>query len=387
MFPPIRKAIIEGLNKVFNDNRYSDAALESLTKTNRKLGSRDRRSIAENLYGIVRHFRRLCKVAGVKYPKAHYSPEDFDAVMSTFEKSNSGKDIQRGNMTGPDWFSVSDDFYKTLVDELGVEKAEKYITEMNVQAPVFFRANLLLTDRNKLKQKFLAEDVKVSDVGGSDIALKLLERKNVFTLESFTSGLFEVQDIGSQEISQALSPEPGDRIVDACAGAGGKTLHLAALMKNKGKILALDTLDKKLDELKKRARRAKVDIVETRVIDSNKVIKRLKDTADRLLLDVPCTGSGVLKRNPDTKLRFSVAELERLKLIQTEILIDYSMMVKPGGVMVYSTCSILPSENEKQIEKFLDANKSTWRLDMQKTIEPTAELSDGFYICRLVRQA
>jgi len=173
------------------------------------------------------------------------------------------------------------------------------------------------------------------------------------------------------------------RVVDACAGGGGKTLHLAALMKNKGRIIAMDTEDWKLDELKKRARRAGAsDIIETRVIDSSKVIKRLENSADQLLLDVPCSGLGVLRRNPDAKWKLSADFIEKVKIQQLEILSQYSSMLKPGGVLVYSTCSIFPSENEKQVESFLQSEGGKFDLLEQKTLLPSAGF-DGFFMARM----
>lgn len=176
------------------------------------------------------------------------------------------------------------------------------------------------------------------------------------------------------------------RVIDACAGGGGKTLHLAALMQNKGKVLALDTVDWKLDELKKRAKRAGVGNIETRVIESSKSIKRLHESADRLLLDVPCSGLGVLRRNPDAKWKLSEKFLGEVRETQRKIVNDYSPMLKPGGLMVYSTCSILPSENEKQVESFINAHAGAYELLEQKHILPS-EGFDGFYMALIKRGA
>ena len=183
-------------------------------------------------------------------------------------------------------------------------------------------------------------------------------------------------------IAPFLQVKPGMRVIDACAGAGGKTLHLAALMQNKGRIIALDTEGWKLEELKKRGRRAGVANVETRVIESSKTIKRLEKSADRLLLDVPCSGLGVLKRNPDAKWKLSVEFIDRVKAIQQQILTDYTSMLKPGGLFVYSTCSLFPSENEQQVEKFLKANSNKFELQEQKTILPSDGF-DGFFMARM----
>ena len=176
------------------------------------------------------------------------------------------------------------------------------------------------------------------------------------------------------------------RVIDACAGGGGKTLHLAALMKNKGRIIAMDTEAWKLDELKKRARRAGVGNIEPRVIESSKTIKRLENSADRLLLDVPCSGLGVIKRNPDAKWKLTPEFMERVKELQQHILADYSTMLKTNGLMVYSTCSLLPSENEKQVEKFLESRKDKFELLEQKWLKPS-EGFDGFYMALIQRKA
>ena len=194
--------------------------------------------------------------------------------------------------------------------------------------------------------------------------------------------MFEVQDAASQFIAPFLRVSPGMRVIDACAGAGGKTLHLAAIMKNKGRIIAMDVEAFKLEELQKRAKRAGVNNLEIKHIESSKTIKRLENSADRLLLDVPCSGLGVLKRNPDAKWKLSPEFIENVKELQQHILQDYCSMLKKDGLMVYSTCSVLPSENERQVEKFLERNGDKFELVDQKHIWPT-EGFDGFYMALL----
>jgi 16S rRNA (cytosine967-C5)-methyltransferase len=183
-----------------------------------------------------------------------------------------------------------------------------------------------------------------------------------------------------------MEVEPGMKVIDACAGAGGKSLHLAALMKNKGQIISLDIYEKKLMELQRRARRNGVHIVEARMIESNKTIKRLKEKADRLLLDVPCSGLGVLRRNPDAKWKLSPSFLETVKITQQNLLRDYASMVKPGGKLIYATCSVLPSENEDQVKTFLDSKEGRlFSLEEQKTLLPNDFGYDGFFMARLLR--
>jgi 16S rRNA (cytosine967-C5)-methyltransferase len=172
------------------------------------------------------------------------------------------------------------------------------------------------------------------------------------------------------------------RVVDACAGAGGKTLHLASLMENKGQLIALDIYEKKLEDLKKRAKRNGVHNVDTRLITSTKIIKKLNNTADRLLIDAPCSGLGVIRRNPDSKWKLQPEQIERLKETQAEILDNYSQIVKVGGKMVYATCSILPSENEMQVEKFLE-NHNEFKLLSERKISPAQSGFDGFYMALL----
>jgi 16S rRNA (cytosine967-C5)-methyltransferase len=276
------------------------------------------------------------------------------------------------------------------MDELGVrelgDRWEQELHALNEEAPVVLRTNTLKISKDELQRKLSEEDVQTEALADFPDALVLEQRQNVFVAPSFKEGLFEVQDAASQLIAYFLRVEPGLRVIDACAGAGGKTLHLAALMKNKGRIIAMDVEQWKLDELQKRARRAGVSNLEPRLIDSSKVIKRLENTADRLLLDVPCSGMGVLKRNPDAKWKLSAAFISEVQLTQAKILNDYSKVLKPGGFMVYSTCSVLPSENEKQVENFLASQDGKFSLVEEQHVWPSDGF-DGFYMALLKRNA
>jgi len=297
----------------------------------------------------------------------------YSASNSIEEKIKSIQSIRKIRESIPDWMDGLG------AAELGEEKWEKEIHALNEQAKVVLRANTLKTTKQELQKKLLESEIETEVSLNYPDALILKKRKNVFTSSAFKEGLFEVQDASSQLVAPFLQLKNGMRVIDSCAGAGGKTLHISALMNNKGKVVALDNVQWKLDELKKRARRAGSSNVETHCIDSPEDFKRFENTADRLLLDVPCSGLGVLRRNPDAKWKLSLEFIKKVKIVQQKILNDYSIMLKRGGLMVYSTCSILPSENEKQIERFLSEKQNEYELTEQKIIYPS-EGFDGFYM-------
>jgi 16S rRNA (cytosine967-C5)-methyltransferase len=213
----------------------------------------------------------------------------------------------------------------------------------------------------------------------------LSKRQTLQKTEAFANGLFEIQDAASQQVAPLLAIKPGMNIIDACAGAGGKTLHLAALSQNKGQITALDVEARKLEELKRRARRAGVTNIKTFPVGNGGIIKQLQASADRLLLDVPCSGLGVLRRNPDAKWKLSLPFIETVRQTQQNILQNYSTMLKPRGIMVYATCSILPSENEQQVELFLQKN-SNFEMISSHRLSPASSNTDGFFMAALQRK-
>lgn len=390
----LSEAVVHGLELIFEEGKYADKVIEKILKSNPKWGARDRRFIAETIYDIVRWYRLFSTVSGAQ-PGEYWKllgtwclwnnidppaweefyglgQNKFDAAYEAIAKD------RRIVESIPDW-----------LDTLGEKELgkiwERELHALNQKAKVVLRVNTLKIKRADLQHQLADEEIETHAPKEFPDALLLDERQNIFTRQQFRDGMFEVQDAGSQLIAPFLRAEPGMRVIDACAGAGGKTLHLASLLQNKGKIIAMDTEAWKLDELKKRARRAGATNIEPRLIDSSKVIKRLAGSADRVLLDVPCSGLGVIKRNPDAKWKLSANFIEDVKRTQQKILNDYCVMLKPGGALVYSTCSIFPSENEKQVDEFLQSHSSEFSLVEQKTILPS-EGFDGFYMAYLVKK-
>jgi 16S rRNA (cytosine967-C5)-methyltransferase len=277
------------------------------------------------------------------------------------------------------------------MDEIGVKELgetiwSKEITAQNEPAKVILRTNTIRTTKEALKQELLQLDIHTKILPDYPEALELEERANVFMTDIFKNGLFEVQDASSQMVAHMLDIQPGMRVVDTCAGAGGKTLHMACLMQNKGQIIAMDLYESKLKQLKIRAKRNGIHNIEYRVIDTTKVIKKLHGQADRVLIDAPCSGLGVLKRNPDAKWKLKPEFIDNIRKVQAEVLENYAPIVKPGGKLVYATCSILPSENQEQVKKFLTTEiGKNFTFVQDKKVLAHESGYDGFYMALLTR--
>ena len=381
------------MEAIFEQGQYADKVIERTLKSNPKWGAKDRSFIAETTYEMVRWWRLVNFLSPSKDPwdlfgtywlmQGNELPpwEEFARLQPEKIKS------KYEGITDPGLLESIPEWLQTLgSQELG-EKWEAEIHALNEEAEVVLRVNTLKTTRERLKNLLEADGIRSYLVKGYPDALVLEERQNVFRHSSFKEGLFEFQDASSQLVAAALQVEPGMRVIDACAGAGGKSLHLAALMGNKGKVISMDVEEWKLQQAKLRARRNGVSIFEPKIIEGSKTIKRLKESADRLLLDVPCSGLGVLRRNPDTKWKLSLESLEKVQKTQQELLQAYPSMLKKGGQLVYATCSILPSENEEQIKKFLasEAGKDFELLEDRKVLAQESGF-DGFYIARLLKK-
>ncbi|WP_426429871.1 RsmB/NOP family class I SAM-dependent RNA methyltransferase [Winogradskyella sp. HB-48] len=394
-------AVIDGLHKIFNENEYADKVVQQLLKRDKRWGSRDRGFVAETVYEIVRYKRLYSEIANVKAPYDRDNLWRVFAVWATLKgiklpdwkyfadtptrkikgRFDELSKIRKYRESIPDWM---DDLG---VKELGEQIWSEEIAMQNEQADVILRVNILKTNKKDLQLKLQSENIETEFLPDYPWALKLKERANVFMTEAFKEGWFEVQDASSQLVADFLDVKPGMKVVDACAGAGGKTLHLASLMENKGQVIAMDIYESKLKKLKVRARRNGVHNIEMKVIDSTKPIKKLHGKADRLLIDAPCSGLGVLRRNPDAKWKLEPEFIENIKKTQAEVLEQYSKMVKSGGKMVYATCSILPSENEKQIDNFLTSESGNeFKLVKDKKILAHKSGFDGFYMALLEKK-
>ncbi|MGB2759180.1 MULTISPECIES: RsmB/NOP family class I SAM-dependent RNA methyltransferase [Maribacter] len=391
-------AVIDGLNLIFNENEYADKVVQKVLRYDKRWGARDRGFIAETTYEIVRYKRLYTEIAEVKAPFSRpdlfriwavwavlkgISLPDWKQIEPTPERRIKGKfdelsQIRKFREAIPDW--IDDLGEKALGDKLWTEE----IAKLNVPAEVILRTNTLKTTKEELRKALLDENIVAEPIKGYASALKLVERANVFVTQAFKNGMFEVQDASSQLVSEFLDVEPGQRIVDTCAGAGGKSLHLAALMENKGQLISMDIYGSKLKELKRRARRNGAHNIEVREIESSKVYKKLYGSADRVLIDAPCTGLGVLRRNPDSKWKMQPEFLDKIVKTQAEIIRSYSKIVKPGGKMVYATCSILPQENSHQVQSFLKSEEGKdFTLVKDKKIYASKSGYDGFFMALL----
>jgi 16S rRNA (cytosine967-C5)-methyltransferase len=369
-------AVIDSLRDVFNEGEYAGKAVEKALKRDKRWGSRDRKFVAETIYEIVRWKRLYAEIAEVK------EPFDRPNLWRLFTVWCVLKGIPL-----PDWSQIQDWIDEICVKELGEELWTKEMAALNKQADVVLRVNTLNTSKEELQKELELESVFTETLPNHPDALKLVERANVFRTDAFKKGSFEVQDASSQLVAAYLEVEPGMKVVDTCAGAGGKTLHLSALMENKGQIVAMDIYESKLRKLKVRAKRNKAHNIDLKEINSTKVIKKLHNKADRVLIDAPCSGLGVLRRNPDAKWKLQPEFIDNIKKIQQDVLQQYSKMVKPGGKMVYATCSILPSENQNQVKIFLasEAGKEFIFIKDKKILASESGY-DGFYMALLEKK-
>lgn len=402
MIPKIKlhRNLIIGLHKAleesfFESNKYADKVLERTLKFNKKWGSKDRGFVSESFYEIIRWKNQLEFFANKKL-----SPESIDNIIATyllrnkielqpfpeFEKVYIKKIKDRFKLPFPTLaikYSIPEWMQRVLESELGDSWSQE-IKALNVPAQTILRANTLKITAEELKDVLSEENITVDFIRGYKNALIMEEKKNIFKTQAFKDGLFEIQDASSQRVGEFVDVKPGMRVIDSCAGAGGKTLQLAALMENKGQIIAMDIHEWKLQTLKQRARRNGAHNIQTKVIEDSKTLKRLENSADRVLIDAPCSGLGVLRRNPDAKWKLNEEFISRVREEQRQILQNHSKLVRKDGILVYATCSILPSENSLQVENFLKEN-SNYQLIEEKKLMPSVCGFDGFYMAKIIR--
>jgi 16S rRNA (cytosine967-C5)-methyltransferase len=351
----------------------------------RYIGAKDRAQIAQHVYGVLRHRAALdwwiARLGGAEIgarsrvlaalslidglrPETvaacadgdRFRPAPLSAAEERLLHGLAGRTLHHPAM--PRW--VANDIPEWLEPYLGRvfgRALEREMAALNAAAPVDLRVNLLKADRAAVLRALAAAGVEAAPTRWSPIGLRLAARTPLSTLAAFKDGLFDVQDEGSQLAALLADARPGMRVVDFCAGAGGKTLAMAAGMQNRGRLVACDVSARRLERAGQRLRRAGIGNVERRVLSSerDKWVKRHARGFERVLVDAPCLGTGTWRRNPDAKWRARPQDLAELRLRQQEILRSASRLVGAGGRLVYATCSLLREENEAQAEDFLAA--------------------------------
>lgn len=371
------------------DGWLADRALEVTLRQKRALYSNERREVAERVYALLRRQITVDFFLARAFPSfdslgatqkdtlrigaarvlegtspeeaaraARLSPSEASGLESFEEASKEMAtwDLRRKLRIGA---SLPEFLAEKFLIELG-DEALAAADAMNRRAPLTMRVNTLKTTRDQLRALLQREGVSTRVTPLSKLGLFLESRPNVFGLEAFRNGLFEIQDEGSQLLG-ALADAPPGVVVDACAGTGGKTLQLAAQMQNRGEIHALDIDDARLAELKKRARRAGAHNVRTRLLPPDPkaavaVVSDLVERADRVLIDAPCSGTGTYRRKPDARYRLTPDHLDAYCARQSQLLAQFARLVKPGGRLIYGTCSMLRDENQSVVEAFIARN-------------------------------
>src|SRR5216684_3704657 len=380
----VRTAVLEIYEEVRREGARADQSLQRVLRREKQLRSVERRAVSDAVYGLLRLQGRVDHLLGgalavrklsldkLATPTQHLLR--YAAYLVAGEKQSAQSAV---GLAGPEVAPFQ--WVLELVakpDELGAPKdpLDALAAEPNQRAPLTVRVNELKLTREDLLQALRAEGARVEPTPLSPWGVQFTGRTNVFALKAFKAGLFEVQDEGSQLIALACGARPGQIVVDACAGAGGKALALASEMKNKGRLVACDRDARRLDEMRPRARRAGVHNWEARGVPEGPAgearIADLSAGADAVLVDAPCSGLGALRRNPDARWRLDEAEVGSFPPRQLAILERYSKLVKRGGRLVYATCSINRRENEDVRAAFLASHPHF------EPLKPTALLGD-----------
>lgn len=352
----------------------ADSILRHFFRENPMLGANDRAFIAETIFGILRHRFFLERVAATT-PRSLLL-----AYLAKFQGMNLRELIPLVSEAEAKWLSgikavtmeseplaIQAEFPEWLVEKLRSFMPDASILDLgrSLQQPASLdlRVNMLLANRDEVLALLSKDGIECKTTPYSPIGIRLAGKPAINRHELFLTGKVEVQDEGSQLLGYLLAPKRGDMVVDFCAGAGGKTLMLGAMMRSQGRIYAFDISEKRLSNLKPRLKRSGLsNLYPQRIANENDIkVKRLTGKIDRVLVDAPCSGLGTLRRNPDLKWRQSPRSIEELKRKQAAILSSAANLLKPGGRLIYATCSFLPEENQEIVERFL-ASQSRFKL-------------------------
>ena len=326
-----------------------DRILDAYFRRHREIGAALRRRIGDAAFGVMRLRRRLDGLLQLQGAAPDHRRRA-ELLLAGEMPASMPKDFPGGPAA---WHSFPDFLYAMLVAAHGADGAAALAESLNAAAQPVLRVNALATTRDEARARLAAEGIEAAPTSRSPFGLVLGKRQAVEATPLFRRGMVEIQDEASQLAVLAADPQPGETVLDACAGAGGKALALAMLMENRGRIVASDIDAAKLDELRKRAARAGASIVET--VGAGALAKRHEfgGNFDLVFLDAPCSGTGTLRRAPDLRWRLSPELIEARVALQRELLERHAARVRPGGRIAYVTCSLLPCENEQVVEAFL----------------------------------
>jgi 16S rRNA (cytosine967-C5)-methyltransferase len=386
----IRQIVEDAVDANVSGER-ADRALAAALRAHRDLSSQERKRVAEWMLGIALWRGRLDQLAGGRrdlwlglflLDREHrtlaeamaLSGSPADALTRALQTTKPSDPTERlaFERSLPPWLA------RRWAVQLGLARADALAAAMNERGPISIRANTHRTDVSGLLDQLASEGVSCRRSFVADTALLLVGRPNIVALQAWRAGLFEVQDEGSQLIATSVEARPGETIIDLCAGAGGKTLALAAAMRNSGRLIAVDVDARRLNDLDVRARRAGVTCVERRVGDATapSLLRDLAGVADAVLIDAPCSSLGTLRRGPDARWRLPVDAPELWAPVQEMLLHVGEGLVRPGGRLVYATCSIDPAENEAVSRRL---TSPAFSLAGQRTVWPDVEGCDGFF--------
>lgn len=379
MTPNLLRQAAMLLTNLMDFNSPADAKLGEFFRNNRDLGTKERAFVAESVYGVLRRLRYLSTVTA----NEEGDPDDARKLILAWLLRVEGKSIRElepilseqqkewavsikakstDNLPLAIQADVRDWFWDKLVAQYGEAVALTICRSMFEQASLDLRVNTVKANRAEVLAKMQAENTVKDNVIAvtpySPIGIRMGAKLNISRHVLFEAGKIEVQDEGSQLLSYLVAPKRGQMVADFCAGAGGKTLALGALMKNTGRLYAFDVSEKRLNNLGKRLKRSGLSNLHAQVIasENDPKLKRLNGKFDRVLVDAPCSGLGTLRRNPDLKWRQTEQDVAELNVKQSNILARAAKLTKAGGRLVYATCSLLRDENEAIVEAFLSAH-------------------------------
>lgn len=390
---------VEITQKIMSFEQPADACLSAFFKANNKLGRQDRAEIAQTVFAVLRHYEKiqtlltvplsakmvvLCGLMTVR----GFSVSALQDFCNNEEKQLLIDIKQHKNMLSGS-LNIQAELPNWLIDALRLTYTDDEIIKigqaMSVAAPLDLRVNILKNQRDKVLKQLQDEGFQAASTPFSPWGIRLIDKSSLHKHPLFLDGTLEVQDEGSQLLSLLSGAKRGLTVVDFCAGAGGKTLAMGALMHNKGRLYAFDISEKRLNNLKPRLMRSGLGNVLPQVIENehDSKLQRLRGKADIVLVDAPCSGTGTLRRNPDIKYRQSPEKIARIVEQQSSIFQAASQLVALNGRLIYATCSLLTVENERQVEQFLQQNPQFTLENANNLLQPYISLSSDQPMLRL----